>query len=111
MPAMNVLNNLGYVILCVVGGIRMVNGQMSIGDITAFITYSKQFTMPITQTSSILNTMQSTIASAERVYNLLDEQEETSDAPASDFPEKTRGEIEFIDVDFSYLPDEPLISI
>lgn len=110
MPAMNVLNNLGYVILCVVGGIRMVNGQMSIGDITAFITYSKQFTMPITQTSSILNTMQSTIASAERVYNLLDEQEETSDAPASDFPEKTRGEIEFIDVDFSYLPDEPLIS-
>jgi ATP-binding cassette subfamily B protein len=109
MPAMNFINNCNYVIICVLGGIRIINGTMSLGDVTAFISYSKQFTMPIAQTASILNTMQSTIASAERVFELLDEQEEIPDSRDAVPLLKSTGHIRFNNVSFRYSPDVELI--
>ncbi len=82
-PAMSVLNNLNYVIICVVGGIWATNGTMTIGDITALISYSKQLMQPITQTAQIASTIQSTLASAERVFDLLDEEEVVPDEQAA----------------------------
>ena len=109
MPAMNFINNCNYVIICVLGGIRIINGTMSLGDVTAFISYSKQFTMPIAQTASILNTMQSTIASAERVFELLDEKEEIPDSKDAVPLLKSTGHIRFDNVSFRYTPDVELI--
>ena len=79
-PVMNFLGNLNYVAIAVIGGVQVANGTMSLGDVQAFIQYSRQFTMPITQLASILNVFQSAIASAERVFELLDEPEEIPDA-------------------------------
>ena len=70
--------NINYVAICVIGGIQVANGQMSLGDVQAFVQYSRQFTMPITQTASIANVIQSAVASAERVFELLDEAEESA---------------------------------
>ena len=113
MPAMHLIENLNYVILCVVGGLQIISGNLTLGDITAFITYSKQFTQPITQTASMINTMQSTVASAERVFELMDTPEETPDPSVnSALPEirgEIRGEIRFENVRFSYNEDTPLI--
>jgi len=109
MPLMRFVGNLGYVIVCVVGGIFATRGTITIGDILAFIQYSRQFTMPIVQTANIVNIIQSTVASAERVFELLDEVEELpdqADAKVIAFP---RGEVKFENVDFSYKEEEPLI--
>lgn len=81
MPLMNFINNIGYVIICVIGGVFVTQQRIAIGDIQAFIQYSRQFTHPIVQTASIANILQSTVASAERVFELLDEVEETPDGP------------------------------
>ena len=70
---MQFIANINYVLICVIGGIQVANGQMSLGDVQAFVQYSRQFTMPITQTASIANVIQSAVASAERVFELLDE--------------------------------------
>ena len=78
-PAMNFIANLNYVAIAVIGGLRVASGQMSLGDVVAFIQYSRQFTFPIIQVASIVNVLQSAIASAERVFELLDEAEETAD--------------------------------
>ena len=109
MPLMRFVGNLGYVIICVVGGIFATRGTITIGDILAFIQYSRQFTMPIVQTANIANIIQSTVASAERVFELLDEVEELpdqADAKVIAFP---KGEVRFENVDFSYKEEEPLI--
>lgn len=109
MPLMRFVGNLGYVIICVVGGIFSMNGTIKIGDILAFIQYSRQFTMPIVQTANIANIIQSTVASAERVFALLDEVEEVpdrADAKVIPFP---KGDVKFEDVDFCYKVEEPLI--
>jgi len=109
MPLMRFVGNLGYVIICVVGGIFATMGTITIGDILAFIQYSRQFTMPIVQTANIANIIQSTVASAERVFELLDEVEEVpdyADAKVIAFP---KGEVRFENVDFSYKEEEPLI--
>ena len=109
MPLMRFVGNLGYVIVCVVGGIFVTMGTITIGDILAFIQYSRQFTMPIVQTANIANIIQSTVASAERVFELLDEIEEEPDhldAKVIAFP---KGEVKFENVDFSYKEEEPLI--
>ena len=109
MPLMRFVSNLGYVIVSVVGGIFVTNGRITIGDIQAFIQYSRQFTMPIVQTANIANIIQSTVASAERVFELLDEVEELpdrADAKVISFP---KGDVKFEDVDFSYKENEPLI--
>lgn len=109
MPLMRFVSNLGYVIVCVVGGVFATRGTITIGDILAFIQYSRQFTMPIVQTANIANIIQSTVASAERVFELLDEVEESPDhanAKVIPFP---KGEVRFENVDFSYKVEEPLI--
>jgi ATP-binding cassette subfamily B multidrug efflux pump len=109
MPVMTFVSNLNYVAIAVVGGLGVANGTMSLGGVTAFIQYSRQFTMPITQVASIMNVLQSTAASAERVFELLDEPEEEADPAAPVMLEHTRGHITLEDVSFRYLPDAPLI--
>jgi ATP-binding cassette subfamily B protein len=100
--------NLNYVAIALIGGLRVASGQLSIGDIQAFIQYSRQFTQPLTQIASMVNVMQSGIASAERVFELLDADEETDDAVALDTAEP-RGRVEFDHVWFSYDVANPLI--
>jgi ATP-binding cassette subfamily B multidrug efflux pump len=109
MPLMTFIGNLGYVIIAVVGGIFVTQGRIAIGDVQAFIQYSQQFTWPIVQTANIANIIQSTVASAERVFELLDELEEIperTDAIVFDAP---RGDVAIDHVDFSYSSDAPLI--
>jgi ATP-binding cassette subfamily B protein len=108
-PSMNFINKLNYVAICVIGGVRVAHGTLSFGDVQAFIQYSQQFTQPIVQTASIANVLQSTVASAERVFELLDEPEETPDpAQPVKLPE-VHGRVEFDHVSFRYVPDKPLI--
>ena len=109
MPVMTFVTNLSYVAIAVVGGLMVANGRISLGDVQAFIQYSRMFTMPITQTASIMNVLQSTAASAERVFELLDEAEEEPDAATPVALGHTRGRITFEDVAFRYVPDAPLI--
>jgi ATP-binding cassette subfamily B protein len=109
MPMMRFVSNIGYVIVCVVGGYLATKGRISIGDIQAFIQYSSQFTQPIVQTANIANIIQSTVASAERVFELLDETEEIPDSYDAKIIEFPKGEVEFKNVYFSYKAEEPLI--
>ncbi|GAA5108315.1 ABC transporter ATP-binding protein [Alloalcanivorax gelatiniphagus] len=110
MPIMMFVGNLNYVVIAVLGGLRVASGTMSLGDVQAFIQYSRQFTQPLTQVASMLNLLQSGVASAERVFELLDADEESPEAaglPAADA--NARGEVRFEDVSFSYDPERPLI--
>lgn len=110
MPLMNVINNLGYVLICIVGGILVTRGTIKIGDIQAFIQYTRQFSMPLTQTASIANIIQSTIASAERVFELLDEPEEVPEAGKDAVHlAKARGNVTLRDVTFGYDAAAPVI--
>ena len=109
MPLMRFVSNIGYVIVSVVGGYLATQGRISIGDIQAFIQYSNQFTQPIVQTANIANIIQSTVASAERVFELLDEVEELPDASDAKVIEFPKGEVKFENVDFSYKQEESLI--
>ncbi len=110
MPAMMFIGNLNYVLIAVVGGLRIASGSMTVGDVQAFIQYSRQFTQPLTQLASMANVLQSGVASAERVFELLDAEEQSADVPAGTRPEVTRGEVRFEHVDFSYRADSPLIT-
>ncbi len=107
-PAMMFISNLNYVAIAVIGGIRVASGTMSLGDVQAFIQYSRQFTMPITQLARITNLLQSGIASAERVFELLDAQEQSAEAGGARL-ERPQGHVEFRDVSFRYVEDSPLI--
>jgi ATP-binding cassette subfamily B protein len=107
-PSLGFLNNLNYVGIAVIGGLRVASGTLSLGDVQAFIQYSRQFTQPIVQTASIANVLQSAAASAERVFELLDAAEETPDTTAPVRVE-AKGHVEFRNVTFSYAEDEPLI--
>jgi len=109
MPVMNFVMNINYVAIAVVGGLMVATGRISLGDVQAFIQYSRQFTMPITQVAGIMNVLQSTAASAERVFELLDEAEEVPDATECEALGHTRGHIQLEDVCFRYVPDTPLI--
>lgn len=108
-PTMNLINNIGYVLVCVAGGVFVTQGRIKIGDIQAFITYSRQFTQPIVQTSQIANVIQSTVAAAERVFEVLDEAEEVPDSEDAAVIDAPKGEVRFEDVSFSYREDSPLI--
>jgi ATP-binding cassette, subfamily B, multidrug efflux pump len=109
-PAMTFISNLNYVAIAVIGGVRVASGQMSLGDVQAFIQYSRQFTMPIIQAASIVNVLQSAVASAERVFELLDEQEEIPDPVVPKvLAEPAAGRVTFERVAFRYEPDKPLI--
>jgi ATP-binding cassette, subfamily B, multidrug efflux pump len=110
MPVMNFVMNVNYVAIAVVGGLMVATGRISLGQVQAFIQYSRQFTMPITQVAGIMNILQSTAASAERVFELLDEDEETQDAAECVPFAHTRGHIRLEDVSFRYVPDSPLIT-
>ena len=107
---MNFISNLNYVAIAVIGGLRVASGQMTLGDVVAFIQYSRQFTFPIIQTASIVNVLQSAVASAERVFELLDEPEEIG-RPGRRRRRSARagGAVAFEDVSFRYEPDRPLI--
>ncbi|WAL69706.1 ABC transporter ATP-binding protein [Amycolatopsis cynarae] len=111
MPAMMFLSNISYVVVAVVGGLRITSGGMSLGEVQAFIQYSRQFTQPLTQVASMANLMQSGVASAERVFELLDAEEEEPGVEVSERPAggESRGRVEFEDVSFSYRPEQPLI--
>jgi len=108
-PAMQFLSNLNYVGVAVIGGYRVASGAMSLGDVTAFIAYSRQFTMPLLQIASQLNLLQSGLASAERVFEFLGAPEETPDRVGATVARTASGHVEFDHVSFRYLPDKPLI--
>ena len=108
-PSVNFLNNINYVVICIVGGIRVATGLITLGGVQAFIQYSRQFTQPVVQVASIINILQSTVASAERVFELLDEKEEIPDTESPVVFEDVIGQVRFEHVYFSYSPDTPLI--
>jgi ATP-binding cassette subfamily B protein len=108
-PAINILANLNYVAIAVIGGVQVATGAMSLGDVQAFIQYSRQFTMPIIQTASIINVLQSAVASAERVFELLDEGEQVAETASPVELPRVEGRVAFEGVSFRYRPDTPLI--
>ncbi|BAU83012.1 lipid A export ATP-binding/permease protein msbA [Streptomyces laurentii] len=108
-PVMMFVSNLNYVLVAVVGGLRVASGSLSIGDVQAFIQYSRQFSMPLTQVASMANLVQSGVASAERIFELLDAEEQEPDAPASERPVDLKGKVALEGVSFRYEADKPLI--
>lgn len=109
MPLIRFVGNIGYVAIAVAGGVFASRGVIKIGDIQAFIQYSRQFTQPITQMASMANVLQSTIAAAERVFELLDEKEEPADKLGSKLLENPRGEIRLENISFGYDADKTVI--
>ncbi|MFG1887277.1 ABC transporter ATP-binding protein [Micromonospora sp. NPDC049051] len=109
MPAMMFVGNLSYVAIAVVGGLRVASGSMSLGDVQAFIQYSRQFTQPLTQVASMANLLQSGVASAERVFAVLDAEEQSPDPAQPARVRAPHGRVEFSHVSFRYAPDKPLI--
>ncbi|MEQ7010859.1 ABC transporter ATP-binding protein [Actinopolymorpha sp. B17G11] len=109
MPTMMFIGNLTYVVVAVVGGLRVASGAMTLGDVQAFIQYSRQFTQPLTQVASMANVMQSGVASAERVFDLLDADDQTPDPTKPARDTVRRGRVEFDRISFRYAPDNPLI--
>ncbi|XUL87950.1 ABC transporter ATP-binding protein [Streptomyces galilaeus] len=108
-PLMMFVSNLNYVLVAVVGGLRVASGALSIGDVQAFVQYSRQFSMPLTQVASMANLVQSGVASAERIFELLDAEEQSADPMPSERPEELRGLVALEHVSFRYDPDKPLI--
>ncbi|WP_443022591.1 ABC transporter ATP-binding protein [Sinomonas sp.] len=108
-PIMNWISYLAYVGIAVVGGLRVASGLMTLGDATAFIQYSRQFTQPLGQIAGMANMLQSGVASAERVFELLDAEEQEPETATNHLPAVTDGHVDFEDVSFSYSPDKPLI--
>lgn len=104
MPFMNVITNLGYVCVAAVGGVLAVNGMISIGAIASFTTYSRQFTFPLNNIAGMFNSLQSALAGAERVFELLDEQDEAPDAPGAVDIGEPKGDVRFENVTFAYVP-------
>jgi ATP-binding cassette subfamily B protein len=108
-PVMMFVSNLNYVLVAVVGGLMIAGGSITLGAVTAFIQYSRQFSQPLTQVASMANLLQSSVASAERVFALLDAPEQEADEAEPARPAGVRGKVEFADVSFRYSPDRPLI--
>ncbi|MFE0026916.1 ABC transporter ATP-binding protein [Amycolatopsis sp. NPDC059021] len=108
-PAMMFIGNLNYVLVAVIGALRVTSGGLSLGDVQAFVQYSRQFSQPVTQIASMANLLQSGVASAERVFALLDAEEQEPEPAEPARPEVVQGRVEFQDVSFRYLPDTPLI--
>ena len=109
MPALSFVGNLVYVAIAVVGGLQVASGSMQLGDVQAFIQYSRQFTQPLAQLGSMANVLQSGVASAERVFDLLDADEQSDDVDPAQTPHETHGRLQFEGVSFSYSADNPLI--
>jgi ATP-binding cassette subfamily B multidrug efflux pump len=109
-PALAFVNNIGYVLVCVVGGILVAKRKIEIGDIQAFIQYMRQFTQPIIQLANIANVLQSTVAAAERVFEILDETEQVPDREAAQRIQSPKGEVRFEHVQFGYKEDALLMA-
>ncbi|HEY6040108.1 MAG TPA: ABC transporter ATP-binding protein, partial [Kofleriaceae bacterium] len=109
MPAINFIGNLNYVAIAVVGGLRVASGAMTLGGVQAFIQYSRQFTQQLSQLAQVANILQSGVASAERVFELLDSADQSPDVSTETLPAPTSGEVRFEDVGFRYKPEVPLI--
>ena len=109
MPALMFIGNLAYVAIAVVGGLLVANGALTIGAVQAFIQYTRMFTQPLNQLASMASLLQSGVASAERVFELLDAEEQTPDVSPAESPTGTRGRLVFENVSFSYSADKPLI--
>ncbi|MGG1663520.1 ABC transporter ATP-binding protein [Brevibacillus sp. NRS-1366] len=109
MPLMMFVGNIGFVLVCVVGGVLVTRGNISIGDVQAFIQYAQQFSQPITQTANIANIIQSTLVAAERVFEILDEPEESADDSSLTASSELEGHVRFENVSFGYKEQEPLI--
>ncbi|HJN15408.1 MAG TPA: ABC transporter ATP-binding protein, partial [Armatimonadota bacterium] len=109
-PVTMLISNLNFVAIAVLGGIRVANGAMTIGSVQAFIQYSRNFTQPISMIASTINLLQSGIASAERVFELLEADEQSADVSTGESDAESRGRVEFSHVSFSYNPDTPLIT-
>ncbi|MGW0173913.1 ABC transporter ATP-binding protein [Rhodococcus sp. NPDC003322] len=108
-PAIMFLGNLNYVAVAVVGGLQVASGALSLGSVQAFIQYSRQFTQPLAQIGAMFNLLQSGVASAERIFDILDADEQTPDPTHPMTPQTNCGRIEFEDVSFRYVPEKPLI--
>nr|WP_304504333.1 ABC transporter ATP-binding protein [Amycolatopsis sp. DSM 110486] len=108
-PAMMFIGNLNYVLVAVIGALRVASGTLTLGDVQAFIQYSRQFSQPVTQIASMANLLQSGVASAERVFALLDAKEQEPEPANPERPAVVHGKVEFHDVSFRYLEDTPLI--
>ncbi|MEU8518249.1 ABC transporter ATP-binding protein [Streptomyces sp. NBC_01216] len=110
-PVMFFISNINYVLVAVVGGLRVASGTLSIGDVQAFIQYSRQFSMPLTQVASMANLVQSGVASAERIFELLDAEEQAPDVPVGERPSEAaeKGRVALEQVSFRYEADTPLI--
>ncbi|WML41732.1 ABC transporter ATP-binding protein [Neobacillus sp. OS1-2] len=105
MPIMNVINNLGFAIVAVIGGILAVKSLITVGTIASFLTYSRQFGRPLNDLANIFNILQSGVAGAERVFEVMDEQEEPADVPKAVSLEQPKGHVVFENVSFGYRPD------
>src|SRR4029450_7782018 len=110
MPVMMFVGTPNYVVIAVIGGLRVASGTMSLGDVQAFIQYSRQFTQPLTQVASMANLLQSGVASAERGFEGPDAEEQVPDNATPETVTEARGRVEFEHVSFSYDPDKPLIT-
>ena len=110
MPLMNFVKNLGYVFVAVLGGVKVANGNMTLGDVQAFLQYTTQFSQPITQLASLMNTIQSTVASAERVFEVLDEEEMSNEKSGLPEEKDTPYKVRFENVRFGYTPDNLLMT-
>ena len=108
-PVTHIFTNLGYVAICALGGVFVVQGQILIGDIQAFVQYVSRFNRPITEIASTTSTLQALLAASERIFEFLNEPEEDPDALPAKTIDKVKGEVEFHDVNFSYLPGRPVI--
>ncbi|PPJ06777.1 ABC transporter ATP-binding protein [Nocardia cyriacigeorgica] len=109
MPAIMFLGNVNYVLVALVGGLRVATGQLSLGEVQAFIQYSRQFSQPLTQIGAMANLLQSGVASAERIFEILDAEEQSPDPVMEDVRPVDRGRVEFEAVSFGYEPGKPVI--
>lgn len=109
MPAMQFVSYLTYVLIAVAGALRVTAGQLTLGDVTAFIQYSREFSQPLGEMAGMANMLQSGVASAERTFELLDAEEEGTETDIAELPERANGHVTFENVSFSYDPDQPLI--
>ena len=108
-PVLSFVSNLGYVAVCVLGGYLTIHGRITIGDIQSFIQYVRRFNQPVMQSAQIMNTLQSTVAAAERVFTFLEQPEEADDGKAKLPAEGVRGDVTFDHVDFGYTPEKTII--
>ena len=108
-PATHIFTNIGYIAICVLGGIFVIEGRINLGDIQAFLQYASRFNRPITEVASTMSTIQSLLAASERIFKFLREPEEAPDLPNPETITKVKGAVEFHHVNFGYLPDVPVI--